>query len=128
MRYGAGTTPAPTGSNTGELAFLRLRYKLPKEDQSHLIERPITDQDKLDDVRRAPDDIRFAVAVAGFGQLMRGDPYLKNFGYREVIDLANGAKGPDQFGYRSEFIQLARMAQALPALPALQQNGEGGPQ
>ncbi len=130
LRYGAGTAPAPsTGSNNGEIAFLRMRYKLPNEDQSHLIERPITDSDKLDDIRRAPDDLRFAAAVAAFGQLLRGDPYLKTFGYREVVDLANGAKGPDQFGYRSEFVQLARMAQSLPALPPLEQpGGQGGPQ
>jgi Ca-activated chloride channel family protein len=129
LRYGAATTPAPTGSNSGEIAFLRMRYKLPNEDQSHLIERPIGDSDKIDDIRSAPDDLRFAAAVAGFAQLMRGDPYLKNFGYREVIDLANGAKGQDPFGYRTEFVQLARTAQSLPALPPLEQTGggEGGP-
>ena len=124
LRYGQGAAPAPAGSNSGEIAFLRMRYKLPNENQSRLIERPITDADKLDDIGRAPDDLRFAAAVAGFGQLLRGDPYLKNFGYREVVELANGAKGGDQFGYRAEFVQLARMAESL---PALQQTGEGGP-
>ena len=127
LRYGQALTPPPAGgSNSGEIAFLRMRYKLPNEDQSHLIERPIGDADKLDDIRRAPDDLRFAAAVAGFGQLMRGDPYLKNFGYREVIDLANGARGQDPYGYRTEFVQLARTAQSLPPLnpPG---GGEGGP-
>jgi Ca-activated chloride channel family protein len=132
LRYGQGAKPAPaaaSGSNSGEIAFLRMRYKLPNEDQSRLIERPITDQDKLDDVARAPDDIRFAAAVAGFSQLLRGDPYLKNFGYKDVIALAGGAKGEDPFGYRTEFVQLARAAESLPALPTLQPpgGGEGGP-
>jgi Ca-activated chloride channel family protein len=130
LRYGQGSAPEPTsahGSNSGEIAFLRLRYKLPNEDQSRLIERPITDQDKLEDVARAPEDIRFAAAVAGFSQLLRGDPYLKNFGFKDVIDLANGARGQDPFGYRTEFVQLVRSAESLPALPTLEQTGEGGP-
>jgi Ca-activated chloride channel family protein len=130
LRYGgaaAAPAPAPSGSNSGEIAFLRLRYKLPNEDESHLIERPIRDGDKLESVARASDDVRFAVAVAGFAQLMRGDPYLKSFGYKDVIELATGAKGDDPFGYRSEFVQLARTAETLPALPALEQPGIGGP-
>jgi Ca-activated chloride channel family protein len=130
LRYGQGATPAPATehrSNSGELAFLRMRYKLPNEDQSRLIERPITDQDKLEDIARAPEDARFAAAVAGFSQLLRGDPYLKNFGFKDVIDLANGARGQDLFGYRTEFVQLVRSAESLPALPALGQTGQGGP-
>ena len=129
LRYGPGAKPAPTaaGSNSGEIAFLRMRYKLPNEDQSRLIERPITDQDKLETVDRAPEDVRFAAAVAGFAQILRGDPYLKNFSYKDVIALANGAKGQDPFGYRTEFVQLARNAETLPALPTLEQTGQGGP-
>lgn len=130
LRYGQGSTPAPaaSGSNSGEIAFLRMRYKLPNEDQSRLIERPITDQDKLESVDRAPEDVRFAAAVAGFSQILRGDPYLKNFSYKDVIALANGAKGQDPFGYRTEFVQLARSAETLPAMSALEQGGQGGPQ
>ncbi|MEQ1867439.1 MAG: YfbK domain-containing protein, partial [Micropepsaceae bacterium] len=66
-------------------------------------------------------------AVAGFGQLLRNDPYMKNFGYKDVAELANGAKGRDPFGYRSEFVQLVKLAQALPSIPALEQDGQGGP-
>jgi Ca-activated chloride channel family protein len=128
LRYGPSVTPAVAPTPSSEIAFLRLRYKLPNEDQSRLIERPITNADRLDDVRRAHDDVRFATAVAAFGQLMRGDPYLKTFGYPEVIDLAQNARGQDPFGYRTEFVQLARLAQSLPALPALDAPGQGGPQ
>ncbi|MBI1212689.1 MAG: DUF3520 domain-containing protein [Alphaproteobacteria bacterium] len=129
LRYGQGSKPQANtaGSNAGEIAFLRMRYKLPKEDTSRLIERPITDQDKLEDIARAPADIRFAAAVAGFSQLLRGDPYLKDFGFKDVIELANGARGEDPFGYRTEFVQLVRAAESLPALPALEQAGQGGP-
>lgn len=32
----------------------------------------------------------------------------------EIIALAKGAKGEDAFGYRADFIGLARLAQPLP--------------
>jgi len=127
LRYRAAT-PVEPAKKSGEIAFLRMRYKLPNEDQSRLIERPVTDRDAIEDVGRAPEDLRFAAAVAGFGQLLRNDPYMKNFGYAQVAELANGAKGPDPFGYRAEFVQMVRLAQSLPALPTLEQGGEGGPQ
>jgi Ca-activated chloride channel family protein len=127
LRY-QSKAPATPVSTTGEIAFLRMRYKLPSEDKSRLIERPVTERDKIEDVGRAPADLRFAAAVAGFGQLLRSDPYMKNFGYADVAELANGAKGQDGFGYRSEFVQLVKLAQALPAMPALDKDGQGGPE
>ena len=127
LRYRAATPVQPT-ANTGEIGFLRMRYKLPNEEQSRLIERPVTDRDAVQDVRRAPDDLRFAVAVAGFGQLLRSDPYMKNFGYAQVAELASGAKGQDPFGYRAEFVQMVRLAQSLPALPTLERPGDGASQ
>ncbi|MBL9099125.1 MAG: VWA domain-containing protein [Alphaproteobacteria bacterium] len=126
LRY-RKATPVPAGEAAGEIAFLRLRYKLPAEDKSRLIERPVGTGDIID-LKRASDDLRFAAAVAGFGQLLRNDPYMKDFGYSEVAELATGAKGPDAFGYRAEFVQLVRLAKALPALPALESDGQGGPQ
>jgi Ca-activated chloride channel family protein len=128
LRYRATTPTAPASATAGEIGFLRMRYKLPNEEQSRLIERPVTDRDAVQDVKRAPDDLRFAVAVAGFGQLLRNDPYMKNFGYAQVAELANGAKGADPFGYRAEFVQMVRLAKSLPALPALEHRGEGGAQ
>ena len=126
LRY-QSKAPAVAASATGEIAFLRMRYKLPAESQSRLIERPVTDRDKVEDVRGAGEDLRFAAAVAGFGQLLRNDPYMKNFGYKDVAELANGAKGRDTFGYRSEFVQMVKLAQALPSIPALEHDGQGGP-
>jgi Ca-activated chloride channel family protein len=126
LRY-QSKAPSVPASSTGEIAFLRMRYKLPAETQSRLIERPVTDRDKIDDVHRASGDLRFAAAVAGFGQLLRNDPYMKQFGFADVAELAGGAKGPDAFGYRSEFLQLVKLAEALPALPTLDKNGQGGP-
>jgi Ca-activated chloride channel family protein len=128
LRYGGDTGAAPTSTPSGEIAFLRMRYRLPNQDQSRLIERSLTDNDAVGSLSNAHADARFAAAVAGFGQIMRGDPHLKNFSLRDVAELASRAKGEDRFGYRAEFIQLVRLAQSLPPMPALNQNGQGGPQ
>jgi len=113
--------PDATASFSNEIAFLRIRYKLPGETTSRLIERPITNADAFATMAQAPEATRWASAVAGYGQLLRGDPYLdRSYGWQNVIDLAQGARGRDQYGWRAEFVQLARAASAAAALPTLQ--------
>ncbi len=115
LRYQPGSSAAPTPS--GELAFLRIRYKLPGQNTSRLIERPITDADFITDIAAAPEAARWATAVAGYGQLLRGDPYLgPSYGWDNVITLAQSARGRDDHGWRREFIQLARTASRAPPL------------
>ena len=124
LRYQREATPTSTA---GELAFLRIRYKLPGEDNSRLIERPITDSDRVANIAAAPEHARFATAVAGYGQLLRGDAYLdRGYGWDDVINLAQGARGRDEFGWRAEFVQLARAAQTAAALPTAQNAPPGG--
>ena len=94
-----------------EFAFLKIRYKLPDAQSSTLIAQPVTDDDYYEKIDSAPRDVRFAIAVAAFGQLLHGGRYTGEFGYEDVIDLANDARSDDRFGYRSEFIRLVRMAQ-----------------
>ena len=108
-------------ATANELAFLRIRYKLPGQDASRLIERPITDADSVTSIARAPEYVRFATAVAGYGQLLRGDPYIeRGYDFGDVISLAQGARGDDEFGWRAEFVQLARSAQSAAALSPIQ--------
>ena len=120
-RYGAASAPEAAGATqprlaedaqAGELAFLRIRWKQPGETESQLITRPVTPADE----RAADTEARFAAAVAGFGQLLRGGRYTGDFGYDDVIELANGAKGDDAFGYRAEFVNLVRLAKSAAAL------------
>lgn len=124
LRYQTDGVPPPHASGS-EIAFLKVRYKLPGEETSKLIERPITDRDVVGEVARAPEDVRFGVSVAAFAQALRGDPYLSGFGYDAIASLARGARGEDRFGYRSEFIQLVELAKSLPALPPLETHGTG---
>jgi Ca-activated chloride channel homolog len=110
-RYQPAATPA--AGATGELAFLKVRYKLPGEGTSRLVTRPVTSADQINDIAKAPGSTRFATAVAAYGSMLRGDPYVaKSFNWDSVIALANGAKGEDAYGYRAEFIQLARAAKS----------------
>jgi Ca-activated chloride channel family protein len=109
-------------SSASEIAFLRIRYKLPGNDTSRLIERPITNADAVSDIARANESARWATAVAGYGQLLRGDAYLRRgYGWNDVIDLAQSARGRDEFGWRAEFLQLARTAQTAAAMPTAQE-------
>jgi Ca-activated chloride channel homolog len=103
----------PTAAPSSEIGFLRIRYKLPGETESRLIERAITDRDASARLDQAPEATRWATAVAGYGQLLRGDPYLTNgYGWADVISHAQSARGADAFGWRAEFLQLVRGAQS----------------
>ncbi len=106
LRY---TDPGqPSRGRDGELAFLRLRYKEPGEVESRLVELPITP-----DAGTANADSRFAFAVAGFGEILRGSRYLGDWSYPDAIALAEANTGDDRFGYRREAVTLMRLAESL---------------
>jgi Ca-activated chloride channel family protein len=128
-------TKADAGSGN-EYGFLKLRYKLPDGDTSRLIttpipvagEKPLANtkcpagaQCLVADGFGASDDVRFSVAVAGFGQLLKGGKYTGKLTYDDIITMAQGAKGDDPYGYRAEFINLVRLAKTMPALPNTEQ-------
>ncbi len=104
LRYATQTEP----QTSDEIGFFRLRYKTPGKEQSQLIEQAI-----LPVQGASNDDVRFSYAIAGFGQLLRGGVYLDDWSYDDAIALANGAKGQDRFGYRSEAVTLMRLADTL---------------
>ncbi len=112
LRYAgrAAEPPAVGGEATGsgELAFLRLRYKEPGEDTSRLIELPIAR-----DADGAGSDQRFAAAIAGFGQLLRGGVYTGGWAWADAIALAEANTGDDRYGYRREAVTLMRLAESL---------------
>ena len=111
LRYGSEKKPEPSAGSS-EYAFVKIRYKLPESDTSTLVSQGVTAANEHDRIEQAPADVRFGVAVAGFGQLLRGSRYTGAFDYDQVIELAQGGRGEDRFGYRSEFLQLVRLAQS----------------
>ncbi|MEO1790417.1 MAG: YfbK domain-containing protein, partial [Pseudomonadota bacterium] len=104
LRYGTSQVTV----TSDEIGFLRMRYKTPGESESQLIETPV-----MPGQGTISDDIRFSTAIAGFGQLLRDDSYLGDWGYPQAIALANGARGEDAFGYRTEAVTLMRLAETL---------------
>jgi Ca-activated chloride channel homolog len=60
--------------------------------------------------------VNFSIVVAGFAQLLRGSNYVGDFTYDKVIELAQANKGSDEFGYRTEFVQLVRKAKIAKAM------------
>ncbi|WP_423603697.1 vWA domain-containing protein [Sphingomonas sp. MS122] len=119
LRY---ATPAllATGPQSGELGFVKIRYKLPKSDTSRLITTPIGGRVRYASFDAAPQDARFAAAVAGFAELLRGGRHNGALSFDDVLRMATAARGTDEFGYRSEFLQLVRTAKTAHSLAALE--------
>jgi len=111
LRYGSDKHSQSRRSS--ELAFLRLRYKAPDADRSRLIEQPIMRPKQLQELDRASTNLRFATAVAGFGQLLRGGKYTEQFNFNAVTSLARSARGEDPYGHRGEFLKLVQLANSL---------------
>jgi Ca-activated chloride channel family protein len=107
---------APASGRADEMAFVKLRYKLPGEAASRLIEQSVRAADALAKIDSAPAEQRFAVAVAAFGQRLRGESALDGYAYARIAELANAARGADPEGYRAEFVRLIRMAETLGAV------------
>jgi Ca-activated chloride channel family protein len=63
----------------------------------------------------ASKDMQFASAVASFGMILRGSKHRGSGNLAAVAELAGGALGDDPGGYRAEFVDLVRRAQALGA-------------
>ena len=114
LRYGEAKTDNATGIAHGdEYAFVKIRYKRPGEDVSTLIATPVTGDNEVGSFAAASVDQRFSVAVAAFGQKLRGTDQTAGLGYDRILEIATAARGADPFGYRAEFLQLVRLASAL---------------
>jgi len=98
-----------------EYGFLRIRYKLPGEKHSRLLEVPaLIGFEAKSEVLK--EEAKFSLAVAGFAEMLRGGNYSGSWTYDDVIQLAAQNKGADTYGYRAEFIQLVRKAKLAEAL------------
>jgi Ca-activated chloride channel family protein len=119
LKYGQQPAPA-AHARSGELANIRLRYKLPDSETSQLIERPIRKSELVENDKISP-DLRFAASVAAFGQILRGGRYTGDFNYGDVVSLAAGAIDHDPEGYRHEFVQLVKLAGTMASKPHSQE-------
>lgn len=111
LRYGAtARKPGAELTSATEIAFVKVRYKEPSASDSKLLQIPVEKSAILASFDSAGDDFRFATAVAGFGQLLRGGKRTGAWTWDDVLQAATSSRGKDEFGYRSEFLNLVRMA------------------
>lgn len=100
------TNPKPKSADSGELMTIKLRYKTPEGSTSKLIVHPLVDSNIA--LAKTSDNFRWSASVAAFGMLLRESEFVKDFTYDQVVQLAQGSKGEDKEGYRSEFISLMK--------------------
>ena len=111
----------PAAGPGDEIAFVKIRYKQPDGDESSLITTPVTRANEVASIEAADTEARFSAAVAGFGEVLKGGRYTGNWSIDDAITLAEGARGADRFGYRNEFVNLARLAKTGAAMAPLRQ-------
>nr|NQU91154.1 VWA domain-containing protein [Bacteroidota bacterium] len=98
-----------SGKRSKDLLTMKLRYKDPDGKKSRLLEEVVINKP----INATSDNFRFSASVATFGMLLRGSEFIGSGSVDEVLDLAKGAKGNDEEGYRSEFIQLVKTVDDL---------------
>lgn len=94
-----------------EWMTIKLRYKEPDGSESKLLSFPVKGSDRA--LADTSTDFRFAAAVAAFGMLLRESEYKGQASFAQVLELAVNSRGDDKQGYRHEFEQLVKLAQAI---------------
>lgn len=111
LRYGGKQVAA--GASTEEVAHVRLRYKLPGQDSSRLIETPIA---RTSLTMKPSDAFRFAAAVAAYADLLRGGRRIDGWNWDDVALAARAASGRDPHGLKAEFVGMVDQAKRLVAV------------
>jgi Ca-activated chloride channel family protein len=102
--------PARAGQ-TGHVADVALRFKMPDGTTSRQVDYPVKDEGRA--FESASTDLRFGAAVAGFGMVLRGSPLRGDFGLADAARIAQGALGDDVGGHRRGFVTLVQKADAI---------------
>ncbi len=99
-----------TKAEADELLTLKIRYKQPEGGASKKLEFPL---DEPAELLQPSGDFRWAAAVAEFGMLLRNSRHAGEATLDTVLEAARGAVGEDPQGYRAEFLDMVRKAQAI---------------
>lgn len=112
-RYAPTRAAATTASISDEIAYVNIRYKLPAATASTEFGVAVAGTALTGDNAPASNNIQFAAAVAGFGQLLQGGKYTNDWNYDQLLQLARQSRGDDEHGYRSEMLKLVELARIL---------------
>ena len=102
--------PAASGGKN-EYAFVKVRYKLPGQSTSKLIEQAVPAISIP--LAQADEDTRLALATASYAQALRGGEYNGKLDWDAIERMAKQAKGKDPFGLQEEFVELVKIAKSL---------------
>ena len=102
--------PAAKGSKN-EYAFVKVRYKLPGQKDSQLMQQAVPVGSKPLD--QADKDTLLALAAASYAQALRGGEYNGKLDWDAIEQMAKQAKGKDPFGLQEEFVELVKIAKSL---------------
>ena len=112
LRYQTNPEPPPqNATHSAELAWVKLRYKAPQSGTSELLEWPVGA--RVTPFDGAPDEVRFAAAVAEYGMLLRHSQFAGSASFSHALHTATDALGPDLNGLRTDFLDLVRTAAGL---------------
>uniref|UniRef100_UPI003562DB97 vWA domain-containing protein n=1 Tax=Gemmatimonas sp. TaxID=1962908 RepID=UPI003562DB97 len=105
LRYQVPSNDAPrTTATKNELMFVRMRYKTPGESASKQLTQAVIDTGR----GSVSSDFRFAASVAAFGMVLRNSEHKGTATLRSALEMARGARGEDEGGYRAEFVGMLR--------------------
>ena len=105
------TSERSNAAFNNELAHLRIRYKLPGESTSKLIQSPVMDSGIN---ARGSDSFNFRSSSGSLSDKSYAEAHtLKDFSYNDIEELARQSRDNDPHGYRSEFMQLVSLADTL---------------
>ena len=102
--------PAADGSKN-EYAYVKVRYKLPGQSASKLIEQPVPARSIP--LAQADTDTRLALAAASYAQQLRGGEYNGKLDWNAIEKMAAATRARDPFGLIAEFRELVGIAKSL---------------
>ena len=113
-RLGSGERSAGVSE---EWATVRMKYKAPNADKSaDKVELPVLPSEST----QSSSDFQWAAAMAGWSMLLQQSELLpEDFGYAELLAIAEQARGEDVRGYRAEALRLMGIARDLGPDPEL---------
>ncbi len=93
-----------------EWMWVKMRYKHPEEDESKRVDIYVTNEAY---VEKPDSEFLFATAVAEYALLLKDSEYKGYADFDSLIERARENRGADDDGYRSQFVQLAEIAQLM---------------
>lgn len=98
-------------SEAGSFATVRIRHKAPEAETATEQAFPIAVSKIHTRVGDASKDFQFAVAVAGFAEILRGSKHAKNLSLDLILEVAESSTGTHKS--RKEFVNLVKKARRL---------------